>query len=198
MRKRNIGYSFLCGTLVFVAVLVLLIQALGVPFWWAFGIGNTQDGQWWVSVTPENPKVGENVTVQVVFNGNYAAIIVVNATVTITRSGMQPLTIYTNESGEASFVYPGDGTVIRASNNATGQASHSLYVAIPKAPPTWVRNCLIAISSAIASGLFAGIATLVLQKKSWTKRSLAHNLVAKSNSLLIPASLKQSVSNILI
>jgi hypothetical protein len=198
MRKRNIGYSFLCGTLVFVAVLLLLIQALGVPFWWAFGVGNTQDGLWIISVSPENPKVGENVTVQVAFAGNYVFILVDNATVTITRHGIQTLTIYTNNSGEASFAYPGDATVIRASNTATGQASHSLYVAIPKAPPTWVRNCLIAISGSIVSGLFAGIATFVLQKKSWTKRSLAHNLIAKSNSFLIPANLKQSVSNILI
>jgi len=197
MRKRNIGYSFLCGPLVFVAVLLLLIQALGVPFWWAFGIGNTQDGWWIISVSPENPKVGENVTIQVA-EGNYWVGVVDNATVTITRHGMQPLTIYTNNSGEASFAYPGDATVIRASNNASGQVSHSLYVVIPRTPLTWVRNCWIAISGAIVSGLFAGIATFVLQRKSWTKRSLTLNLVAKSNSLLISASLKQSLSNILI
>lgn len=193
MRKRNTGYSLLCGTLVFVAVLVLLIQALGVPFWWAFGVGNTQDGWWIISVSPENPTLGENVTVQVA-EGNYILILVDNATVTVTRHGMQTLTIYTNNSGEASFAYPGDGTVIRASkwwgnsyNNATGQASHSLYVAIPKTPVTWTRNCWIAISGAIVSGLFAGIGTFVLQRKSWNKRSLAGNLFAKSNSLLISA-----------
>ncbi len=197
------GYSFLCGTLVLAAVLLLLIQALGVPFWWAFGVGNTQDGWWIISVSPENPKVGENVTVQVA-EGNYFVILVDNATVTITRHGMQTLTVYTNNSGEVSFAYPGDGTVIKASkwwgnsyNNATGQASHSLYVAIPKTPLTWVRNCWIAISSAIISGLFAGIAAFVLQRKNWTMRSLARNLVAKSNSLLISTSLKQSASNIL-
>ena len=180
---------------------MLLIQALGVPFWWAFGIGNTQDGWWIISVLPENPKVGENVTIQVA-EGNYWVGVVDNATVTITRDGMQPLTIYTNKSGEASFGYPGDATVIRASkwwgnsvNNVSGQASHSLYVVIPRTPLTWVRNCWIAISGAIVSGLFAGIATFVLQRKSWTKRSLARNLVTKSNSLLISASLKQSVSN---
>jgi len=38
---------------------------------------------------PENPKVGENVTVQVA-EGNYWVGVVDNATVTITRDGMQP------------------------------------------------------------------------------------------------------------
>lgn len=170
MAKRNIGYSFLCGALTFFVVLLVLIQVFGVPFWWAFGVGNTQDGWWIISVTPENPKVGENVTVGVAA-GNYNIFLVNNATVTVTRRGMKPLTLFTDESGEATFAYPGDGTVIRASNwwgnsfnNATGQANHSLYVAIPKTPITWVRSCLIAISGAIALGFLVGISTLTFQQ----------------------------------
>ncbi len=170
MAKRNIGYSFLCGALTFLAVLLLLIQAFGVPFWWAFGVGNTQQGTWIISVTPENPKAGENVTIGVAA-GNYNIFLVDNATVTVTRNGMQPFTIYTDKSGEATFPFPGDGTIIRASNwwgnsfhNATGQANHSLYVAIPKTPITWVRNYLIAVSGAIALGFLAGISMFTFQR----------------------------------
>jgi hypothetical protein len=168
MAKRNIVYSFLCGALTFFAVSLVLIQAFGVPFWWAFGVGNTQVGWWIISVTPENPKLGENVTVGVAA-GNYNIFLVDNATITVTRSGMQPFKIYTDKSGEATFPYPGDGTIIRASNwwgnsfhNATSQANHSLYVAIPKTPITWVRNCLIALSIAIAFGFLIGFSTFTL------------------------------------
>lgn len=164
MQKRRIAYSFVCGALVFSGVLVLLIQLFGVPFWWAFGVGNTQDGWWIVSVTPENPNIGENVTVQV-FAGNISLFPVRNATVTITHDGMHPLTICTNSSGEASFVYPGDGTVIQASLSTSGHTDHSLYVAIPKTPPVWARNLSIAISCAVASGLLAGVAVFVVQRK---------------------------------
>ncbi len=172
MRKRNLGYSFLGGALVFVAVLLLLIQVLGIPFWWVFGIGNTQDGTWIISVSPENPRIGENVTVGVA-EGTHNIFLVDNATVTITRHGMQTQIVCTNKDGAATFVYPGDATVIRASvqygnsfNNAT---RHSLYIAIPKTPPTWVKNCWIAVSGAIATGFFAAIATFTL-KKNWTKK----------------------------
>jgi hypothetical protein len=170
MAKKSIGYSFLCGALTFFVVLLLLIQVFGVPFWWVFGVGNTQEGWWIISVSPENPRVGENVTVGVAA-GNFNIFLVENATVTITRNGMHPLTVYTDKSGEATFPYPGDGTVIRASNwwgnsfhNATEQANHSLYVAIPKTPITWVRNCLIAISGAAALGFVVGISTFTFRK----------------------------------
>ncbi|MGA3288891.1 MAG: hypothetical protein ABSD42_01450 [Candidatus Bathyarchaeia archaeon] len=53
---------------------------------------------------PFNPKVGENVTFQVAA-GNHGVILLDKATVTITRDGMQPLTVCTNQSGEASFAY---------------------------------------------------------------------------------------------
>ena len=170
MARRNNAYSFICGALTFFVVLLVLIQAFGVPFWWAFGIGNTQNGTWIISVTPENPKVGENVTIGVAA-GNYNIFLVNNATITITRDSMQPKTIFTDESGQATFAYPGDGTVIRASNwwgnsfrNATGQANHSVYVAIPKTPITWIKNCIIAISSAIALGVLAGISASKFQQ----------------------------------
>ncbi len=180
MAKRNIGYSFLSGALTFFVILLVLIQALGVPFWWAFGVGNTQQGTWIISVTPENPKIGENVTVGVAA-GNYNIFLVDNATVTITRNGMHPQTIYTDKSGEATFTYPGDGTVIRASNwwgnsfhNATSQANHSLYVAIPKTPITWVNNCLIGISCASTLGFLVGLSTFKFQQKR-NKVSLSKN-----------------------
>jgi hypothetical protein len=172
MARVKIGYSLLCGGLTFLVVLFLLIQAFGVPFWWTFGVGNTQNGWWIISVKPENPKVGENVTVGVAA-GNYNIFLVDNATVTITRNGMKPLTVYTDKSGEATFAFPGDGTVIRASewwgnsfHNATSQTNHSLYVAIPKTPLTWVRNCWIAGTVAVASGFLVGIATFMFQTRS--------------------------------
>jgi hypothetical protein len=170
MRKRNFAYSFLCGILVFVAVLVLLFQALGVPFWWAFGIGNTQDGLWIISVSPENPRVGENVTIGVA-EGVHNIFLIENATITITRNGMQPQTVYTDKDGVASFVYPGDATVIRASIQWSysnyNVSRHSLYVVIPRTPLTWEADYWIAVSGAILSGLLAGIATSAIERKSW-------------------------------
>jgi len=173
MRKRNLGYSFFGGTLVFVVILLFLIQLLGVPFWWAFGIGNTQDGTWIISVSPENPRIGENVTVGVA-EGVHNIFLMDNATVTITRRGMQTQIVSTNKDGAASFVYPGDATVIRASiqwgNSFNNASRHSLYIAIPRTPLTWVTNCWIAFSGAFVTGLLVAVSTFVLAKKSWTKK----------------------------
>jgi hypothetical protein len=165
MRKRRIGYCVICGALVSLAVLVLLIQVLGVPFWWAFGVGNTQDGWWILTVTPENPRIGENVTVQV-WAGNIGLLPMRNATVTVTHNGMLPLTILTNESADASFEYPGDGTVVRASMHT----DHSLYVAIPHTPPSWVRILSLSVCAAIASGLLVGAGTFVCQRRLTKQR----------------------------
>ena len=173
MRKRNLGYSFLSGALVFVAVLFLFIQVLGVPFWWAFGTGNTQDGTWIISVSPENPRIGENVTVGIA-EGIHNIFLVDNATVTITRHGMQTQILYTNKDGAATFVYSGEATVIRASiqygNSFNNASRHSLYMAIPKSPLTWINDCWIAISSAIISGLFTGMTTFAFSTKNWIKK----------------------------
>ena len=170
MPKKVVGFSFLSGALTFLTILLVLIQAFGVPFWWVLGVGNTQEGLWVISVTPSNPKVGENVTIGVAA-GNYNVFLVANATVTITRNGMQSLTIYTDKNGEATFTYPGDGTIIRASNwwgnsfhNATQQTNHSLYIAIPKTPITWVKDCLIAFSTATVLGSLVGISTFAFQR----------------------------------
>jgi len=168
MQKRKVAYSFLCGILVFLVVLLVLIQAFDVPFWWAFGIGNNEDHWWIISLSPENPKLGENVTIGVA-EGIHNIYLIDNATITISHHGLKPITVQTNSAGEASFLYPGDPTVIRATkqwgDSFNNSVVNSMYVVIPKTPIVWVSNCLVAISGSIISGLFAGLLIYSVEKK---------------------------------
>jgi hypothetical protein len=143
------------GIMVAVSILLLSVQVLGVPLWWAFGTSNPYSRGYSVYLKPQSPKIGENITIHVTNYGSYKTYSwynnVSNAMVTITANGMEPYTVYTDENGLASFVYDTQPTVV----NVRCYSFSQFYV-IPATPKQWEISFALAISIAILFGLLAG------------------------------------------
>jgi hypothetical protein len=159
MQKRRIGFGLVAGASVFVIVLLLLVQLLGVPL---PALVSSQNGWWIVDVSPDNPKPGENITVEAAA-GNIGLIPVSNATVTVIENGKQPFSVYTDEVGEAFFIYSGGLAVVRVSDSFPDGWFISHYFIFPTTQ--WIWLCGVSISGAAAAGLIVGFAVYVLQKK---------------------------------
>jgi hypothetical protein len=159
VQKRRIIFGLVAGASVFFIALLLLVQLLGAPLW---ALVSSQNGWWIVSVWPENPKPGENVTVMVAA-GNFMLLPMSNATVTVIEDGKQPFSVYTDEQGRAFFIYSGGLTVVRVSESLPNGWFISRYLIVPTT--LWIWICWVAISGAAAASLIIGFAVYVLQKK---------------------------------
>jgi hypothetical protein len=148
-----------------VSVFLVFIQILGVPVWWVFGGLNTYDYNYHVYLHPENPEIGDNVTLQIsswgAYKGNSWFYNVSNAAITVEANGMESYTVTTDKNGIASFVYEDQPTVLRANYGS----SHSQYITIPATPISWQIDCQIAFVGAVCSGLFVGLAIIGYFKK---------------------------------
>ncbi len=150
--------SIYSSVIVAVSVFFLLIQVLGVPFWWVFSFCNTERNMYVTSLRPQNPVLGENVTFQVRGYGSmkYSGYYEYNETNTRVsiETKVRAYDVYTDENGEATFVYESEPTIIRANEGMW----HSLYYVIPANPSAWIIYSFFAAIGAVFSGLIAGAA----------------------------------------
>lgn len=168
MKKNGLLTFIGVAVCIFLLVLVLLTQALGVPFWYIFHLKKLQiiDNPYLVvEVSPASPlNIGEKVTVTV--TNSSTNLPVENATVHITKDSIN-FEKYTDSNGKASFEFLGEVMVVYAEGT---DINRSDYSAIPKAPDLWVRNYQISLVSAFASAIVGGLvgafATTLLQRKT--------------------------------
>jgi hypothetical protein len=91
---------------------------------------SSQNGWWIVSVSPENPKIGENITIEVAA-GNIELLPMSNATVNIIENGKQPFSVYLDEHGQAFFIYSGGLAVVKVSESCPSWWFISRYFVVP-------------------------------------------------------------------
>jgi len=125
------------------------VSLRGVPMAWLLFppvLGSAQN-RFSVSVSPALPAfLGEQVNVTV--RDRQTGGPVGGATVSISKDGDHLFDLTTDGSGEASFKYPGETTILIVS----GGAYTPQMKVIPGVPGSWIRETAIGLVLGIASG----------------------------------------------
>jgi len=155
-KKYRIGYRIL----IFFVVFIIMLQLLGVPLGWFFGnmiplsaisIDRNMD----VEITWGTPLIlWQDVEVLVIDSENRFPI--QGAKVTISKDGSKITDLSTDESGFASFEYPGETTIVEVKK----EGYRRVMKVVPHVPLEWHIYVVIAIiggvvASFITSPLFA-------------------------------------------
>jgi hypothetical protein len=125
------------------------VSLKGVPIAWLLfpPVPGTAQNQLSVSVSPEVPAfLGEQVAITV--RDRQTGAPVGGAIVSISKDGDHLFDLTTDGSGETSFKYPGETTILIVS----GGAYIPQMKVIPGVPGSWIRETAIGIFLGIVSG----------------------------------------------
>lgn len=171
-KKYRIGYRIL----IFFVVFIIMLQLLGVPLGWFFGnmiplsaisIDRNMD----VEITWGTPLIpGQDVEVLVIDSENRFPI--QGAKVTISKDGSKITDLSTDESGFASFEYPGETTIVEVKK----EGYRRVMKVVPHVPLKWhigiVGSIIISIVSSIIGGVIANRITRPSFKRKRQKRRI--------------------------
>ncbi len=172
MAKRNWLYIAGAALLVFFVVFLSLIISFGVPLWWItpkqLSIVNTSGVS--IQVLPDTPKTfGEMVTVTVTNSTDQTPVAAIQ--VLVMPQGMGTVTLYTNSTGQASFQYTEQITVVQVSEPQLTGSTLSAMFAVPSRPKPWVDANGTALGlAAFSCGLTAFLGWLIPPRKGKIKR----------------------------
>lgn len=146
-KKYRIGYRIL----IFFVVFIIMLQLLGVPLGWFFGnmiplsaisIDRNMD----VEITWGTPLIlWQDVEVLVIDSENRFPI--QGAKVTISKDGSKITDLSTDESGFASFEYPGETTIVEVKK----EGYRRVMKVVPHVPLEWHIDVVIAIIGGVVA-----------------------------------------------
>ena len=126
----------------------------GIPSWWLFNLqpySVIQVGVMKDRINPIDPtQLGQRETITVLASNNSA---IADANVTVVYDGHVDLNFATNSSGQGTFTYLGEPTIIKV--DAAGYTS--INDVVPHAPEPWVqeKNTTYLVGSLSALGSFS-------------------------------------------
>jgi hypothetical protein len=150
--SKNASFALL-GIVVMLIAFFVGASISGVPMTWLLHVVqplSTVQNQLTVFVSPEIPTVvGQQVTVTV--QDSHTGQPIEAATVSVSLNGNHLVDLPTSNSGQVSFEYPGEATIIVIS----ASTYTSVMVVIPKVPVAWISDTTTSLIVAIVSGVIA-------------------------------------------
>ncbi len=161
-RVKRYGVVLVAALVIGFLTYVVVGLSLGIPQEYLFGKMIMLSGvniPLKTAVQPEIPiTIGEDIKVLVTDNrGNPVA----DADVVVMHDGAVVFTIQTNRTGQVTFGYPGETTMIKAQK--VGYQSD--FVVIPKIPDKWIRDGYNSALSSIATAIVTAVVGYLLARK---------------------------------